>query len=74
MVRAVDCDGAHDASEKSDTDFLCAGRLGLSYGRYEYSSSVPAVDRAVGPGGFLVGDADVEVVDGGALGVAGEVG
>jgi hypothetical protein len=73
----VDWEGAHEVSEKSDTDFLWTGRLGLSYGLYEYEpSSVPAADLAVGAGGFLVGDADVDVdvADGGALGVAGEAG
>lgn len=75
MVCDVEYDGVHDVSEKSETDFLWLGRLGLSYGRKEYiSSSGSAKVLAVGVLGFFgtgegravaEEDADEAVAEGG---------
>lgn len=64
-MRAVVCEGAHDASEPptDDSDGPRRALLGSSYGRNEWaSSSVPTYVFAVGAGGlpgldgFLVGE------------------
>jgi hypothetical protein len=51
VVRAVECEGAYEDSEYIDEAEVPAwwyGRLGLSYGRYEYEASSSAAVLTVG--------------------------